>query len=87
MKKLVLVLSFSLISAQAFASDCKSAAEDLGKAEASAKVERVNLRAVLKAETDPMKRAQVYVRRKAISSDITAKKNLVVSLCAGELTK
>lgn len=81
--KISLVLS--LFSAQAFAADCKSAAEDLGKAEASAQVERVNLRMALKAETDPMKRARVYVRRKAISQDISAKKNLVVSLCSGEL--
>lgn len=87
MLKLSIVLTLSLISAQAFAVDCKSAAEDLGKSEASAKVERVNLRLALKTETDPMKRAGVYVRRKAISTDISAKKNLVVSLCAGQLGK
>lgn len=83
--KASIVLSLSLFSVQAFAVDCKSAAEDLGKAEASAKVERVNLRMELKAETDAMKRAKVYVRRKAISQEISAKKNLVVSLCSGEL--
>lgn len=85
--KASIVLSLSLVSVQAFASDCKSAAEDLGKSEASAKVERVNLRLALKSETDPMKRASVYVRRKAISTDISAKKNLVVSLCSGTVGK
>lgn len=84
--KLSIALSL-ILSTQAFAADCKSAAEDLGKAEASAKVERTTLRLTLKNETDAMKRAGVYVRRKAISADISAKKNLVVSLCAGELGK
>lgn len=83
MLKSIIVLSLSLMATQALAADCKSAAEELGKAEASAKVERATLSRTLKAETDPMKRAQVYVRRKAISADLSAKKNLVVSLCAG----
>lgn len=83
--KYSIVLSLVLVSSQAFAADCKSAATDLGKAEASAQVERVNLRMALKGETDAMKRARVYVRRKQISQDISAKKNLVVSLCSGEL--
>lgn len=83
--KLSIVLSLSLMSTQALAADCKSAAEELGRAEASAKIERTNLRLTLKNETDDMKRARVYVRRKVISADLTAKKSLVVSLCAGKL--
>lgn len=83
--KKMIVLSLSILATNAYAADCKSAAEALGKAEAAAKLERVNLRQTLKAEADPMKRAGVYVRRKAISADLSAKKSLVVSLCAGQL--
>jgi hypothetical protein len=82
MTKLIIVIGLSLMTTHALAADCKSAAEDLTQTETAAKAERATLRLTLKNETDAMKRAGVYVRRKAISADISAKKALVVSLCS-----